>query len=208
MDGGGYVALPHGLDVVAAVFGVDVDGLDLVGELHGEAQTFLGDAGPAVHGDDDERVHEVVDVHGAVDGDFGGDAEVVALDGGHEKDQTGDEDGGDPCAFGELGDEDDDEGDAGGDGSDAVDDHAMAGVGRALFAEAVPVDDHAGLREGEGEEGADGEERDELVGDAAKEDEEDGGEADEGVDAVGVEEAAATNFEDVREGSRGGRWRG
>ena len=48
----------------------------------------------------------------------------------------------------------------------------------------LPVDD-PGLAEGEGEEGADGVERDEAVGDASKHDENDGGEAREGVDARG-----------------------
>ena len=148
---------------------------------------------------------EVVEADGAVDGDLAGDAVVVALDGDHEEDQRGDEDGGDPRAFGELGDEDDDEGDAGGDGSDAVDDHAAGG---AVAAEALPVDDHAGLGEGEGEEGADGEERDEAVGDSAEDDEQEGGEADEGEDAVGVEQAAAADLEDVGEIVVHARWRG
>ena len=38
----------------------------------------------------------------------------------------------------------------------------------------LPVHDHAGLREGEGEECADGVEGDQAVGDAAEEDEDEG----------------------------------
>ena len=70
------------------------------------------------------------------------------------------------------------------------------------------MDDHAGLREGEGEEGADGEERDEAVGDAAESDQQQRGEADEGVDAVGVEQAAAADLEDVGQVVAARRWRG
>src|ERR1700734_340255 len=54
-----------------------------------------------------------------------------------------------------------------------------------------PVHDHACLREREGEEGADGIERDEAVRDAAEDDEQNGCEGGEGVDAVGVEQTAA-----------------
>ena len=71
-----------------------------------------------------------------------------------------------PCD--EFGDQHDDGGDAGGDGAESVDEHAQAGCGAAML---HPVHDHAGLREREGHESADGVERDEAVGDAAEEDE-------------------------------------
>ena len=82
-----------------------------------------------------------------VNQDLFGDAVVVATDAGHEKDEGGNEDGGDPGAVFELGNEDDEQGDAGGDGSDGVDEDAVPGARAGL---AHPVNDHACLREGEG----------------------------------------------------------
>ena len=162
------------LDFVAAFFGVDVDGLDLVADLHGEAQTLFGDAGPAVDGDDDEGRIEVVEADGAVDGDIAGDAAVVAFDGDHQDDECGDEDCGDPCAVGELGDEDD----------ERVMPVATAPMPLTIMrrmerraACSFPMHDHAGLGEGEGEEGADGEEWDEAIGDSSEDDEQERGEA-------------------------------
>ena len=51
----------------------------------------------------------------------------------------------------------DEEGDAGGERPDAVD--RTSGWRAAAASQMLPVHDHAGLREGEGEEGADGEQR-------------------------------------------------
>lgn len=59
--------------------------------------------------------------------------------------------------------------------------------------------DHAGLGESEGEKGADGEERNEAVGNAAEDDEKRRGEADERDDAVRVEQAPSADHEDMRE---------
>jgi hypothetical protein len=53
------------------------------------------------------------------------------------------------------------------------------------------------LRECEGEEGADSVERDEPIGDAAEDDEQDGGERGQRDDAMGVEQTAAANDEDA-----------
>ena len=136
----------------------------------------------------------MVEADGAVDGDVAGDAVVVVFDRAHDDHERGDEDGGDPCAFSEFGDEDYEEGGSGGGGSDAVDDHAAGGTGAA---QALPVHDHSGLGEGEGQEGADGEEGDEAVGDSAEDDQKEGREADESGDSVRVEETAAADFEDV-----------
>ena len=43
-DGSDDIALPHGFDVGATIFSVDVHGFDLVAELHGKAETFLRNA--------------------------------------------------------------------------------------------------------------------------------------------------------------------
>ena len=69
----------------------------------------------------------------------------------------------------------------------------------ALAALPLPVHHHARLGEREGEEGADGEERDEAIGDAAEDDQQECGEADQRNDAVGVEQAAPADLEDVRQ---------
>ena len=133
------------------------------------------------------------------------DAAVVAFDCDHQDDERGDEDGGDPCACGELGDEDDDEGDSGCNCSDAVDDHAAEG---AWAARSFPMHHHSGLREREGEKGTDGEEWDEAIGDSSEDDQQEGGEADQREDAVGVEETAAADLEDVGQIVVHARWRG
>ena len=61
------------------------------------------------------------------------------------------------------------------------------------------MDDHAGLRQGESHEGADGVERDEAVGDAAEERQQRRGEGDKNVNTPRIEEAAATQHEDMGE---------
>ena len=52
-DRPGNITLPHLLHLVAAFFGIDMDGLNSVTELHREAEAFLGDAGPAMMRNDD-----------------------------------------------------------------------------------------------------------------------------------------------------------
>ena len=61
----------------------------------------------------------------------------------------------------------------------------------------LPVDDHAGLGEGEGEEGADGVERDDVVDVAAEQDEDDCRQKCEGIYPVGVQQAASAQDEDM-----------
>ena len=73
---------------------------------------------------------------------------------------------------------------------------------------ALPVHDHAGLGQREGQERADGVEGDQAVGDAAEDDEQQRGERDQDVNAPGVEQAAAAEQKDVRADNRRGRWRG
>ena len=60
-----------------------------------------------------------------------------------------------------------------GDGADAVHDELPLPVGSSLH---EPTADHAGLREGEGEEDADGIERNECVGVACEDDNQQAGE--------------------------------
>ena len=57
--------------------------------------------------------------------------------------------------------------------------------------------DHAGLRQREGEERADGIEGDDAVDVAAEQDEDDAGQCGERVDAVGEEQAAPAQGEDM-----------
>jgi len=79
--------LPHLLHFVAAFLGVDVDGLNLITDLQGESQAFLGDARPAVERDNDQGFGEIFDAHGAIDGDLACDSIVMVLDGTHRNDQ-------------------------------------------------------------------------------------------------------------------------
>jgi hypothetical protein len=54
--------------LVAALLGIDMDRFDVVAQLHGEAKAFFGDARPAVERNDDQRLGEIVDTDGTVDG--------------------------------------------------------------------------------------------------------------------------------------------
>ena len=118
----------------------------------------------------------------------------MALDAHHQDDEQRYHHRRDPRAFDKFGNKNDENGDAGGEGAQPVDEHMQA---RAFVLLAPPVHDHASLREREGEEGADGIERDEAVRDAAEDDEQNGSEGGERVDAVGVEQTAAANDEDA-----------
>ncbi len=188
--------VPHLLHLVAALLSVNMHGLHLVADLQSKAQALFGDAGPAVEGDDNQRLGEVFHAHGAIDGDLACDPIVVALDRAHGNDQGGNEDRSDPCAFSELGDQHDDKRDAGGDGAHTVDDHAVQCAFAAL---SLPVHHHARLREREREKRADGEQRDQPIGDAAKDDQQERSEAYQRNDAVGVKQAAAADLEHVRQ---------
>ena len=116
---------------------------------------------------------------------------------------AGIEDRRDPRAFPKLRDEHDQKGDPGSKGSNTVDDHALECAFAAL---SLPVHHHAGLREREGKKGPDGKERDQAVGYAAEDDEQERGEADQGNDAVGVEQTAAADLEDVGQIVVHARW--
>ena len=76
----------------------------------------------------------------------------------------------------------------------------LRGLVRAAGAQ--PVRDHAGLRQRERQERADGEQRDQPIGDAAEDDQQERRERREHVDAVRVHEPAAARREDARAGSR------
>jgi hypothetical protein len=60
------------------------------------------------------------------------------------------------------------------------------------------MDHHAGLGEGEREECSDGKERNEAIGDAPEGGQQQCGEADKGIDAMGVKEGAAASFKNMR----------
>src|SRR5260370_12106814 len=62
-----------------------------------------------------------------------------------------------------------------------------------------PMHYHPGLRKREGQESSDGVERDEPIGDTAKQNEESATEHGQDNDAVGVDETAATAPESMRE---------
>ena len=171
-----YITLPHCIHLVTAVFGVHMDRFDMVAYLHGEAEALLGDAGPAVEWDNDQRLGEIVDPYRTVDSVAFSTRSIVTLDRAHEHDQCGDKDGGNPRTGRKLGYQYHHQGDASRDSSDAVDDHA---IGSALGALLLPMHDHSGLRESEGQKCSDCKQGDETIGDAAEDDEQRGGEADE-----------------------------
>src|ERR1700751_1123017 len=62
-----------------------------------------------------------------------------------------------------------------------------------------PMNDHASLREGEGQEGADGVERDEAVGNSTEDNKKKTGENGEYGDSVCINEAAASVGKNVRQ---------
>src|ERR1017187_1379102 len=64
---------------------------------------------------------------------------------------------------------------------------------------ALPVNNHSGLRKRKGQEGADGIERNEPVGNAAKDDEQHTGKRDEDINAPGVKQTATTKHENMRQ---------
>ena len=196
-DGSQDVFFPDGLQGLFFVVGVDVDDLDLLGEEEAETHRLFGDAIPTGHGNDDDRLLEVDEIEGSYVLHLALDAGVVAFDGQHDADEEWHEESRDPGSGDELCYEHDDEGNAGCDGANPLTNMCQRRPG--CFFHLLPVNDHTGLREREGEECADGVEGDQAVGDAAKEDEDEGGEAGEGVDAVGEEQAAAAKDEDMRE---------
>ena len=91
----------------------------------------------------------------------------------------------------ELRDKHNDQCEAGGDGADAIDGHAASHTITTL---ALPVDNHSRLREREREEGTDSEQWDQAIGDAAEDDQQECGEADQGNDAIGVKQTAPPDF--------------
>src|ERR1700733_13097293 len=73
------ILLPHPLHLIAALLGVDVDRLNVIADLQGEAEAFFGDAGPAVKGNDDEGLCEIIDAHRAIDSDLFANAGIVGF---------------------------------------------------------------------------------------------------------------------------------
>src|SRR4029077_4290098 len=177
--------------------GLDVDGDDFGGNPGGEFEGLLGDAVPAIDGNDDEGLCLVICGY---DRDHAasryGDLVIVKADVAEKKNQKGDEDGGEVGAFFKLCDQNNDNGDAGDECAEAVDEDAADPVRTALF---EPVPDHAGLRKGEGQKGADGVEGNQPFCDAAEKNQEKTAEQREDDDAVGVDQAAAAIGEDVRQ---------
>ena len=92
---------------------------------------------------------------------------VLAADEQHRRDEDRDDDDDQPGAERELGDGEDDRDDRRGDRAAAVDDHAST---PAVAVAAPPVDDHAGLRQRDRGEDADGVERDQRLDPAAERD--------------------------------------
>src|SRR5205807_806697 len=86
---------------------------------------------------------------------------IVRTDACHHPDHGWDEDQHHPGTEGELGDADDNRDDAGSDHADSVDAQTEAPAA-GLGLELPPVADHARLAEGEGDEHADGVERDQV----------------------------------------------
>src|SRR5947208_14049208 len=93
---------------------------------------------------------------------------VVAADSGEENNRQRNETQGNPRAFNEFRSQHDNDGDTGDERPEPVDESALQPVPTAIF---PPVHDHAGLREREGQKGADSIEGDEPTGDRAEKDE-------------------------------------
>ena len=124
------------------------------------------------------------------------DGVVVAADRDEENDRQGNEEQRDPRAFDEFRNQHHDDGDAGDERAESIDQRALQPVRAAIF---PPVHDHAGLRKREGQKRADGIERDEPVGDAAKENQQAAAEYRQDDDAVGVDEPPSAVPEGVRQ---------
>jgi hypothetical protein len=113
---------------------------------------------------------------------------VGPLDSLQQHHQRGDGDADHPGAVGELGDGDDDQDDQGNDPAGAVDHQAVA---PARLAQAQMPSSHAGLGEGEGEDHADGVQRDQLMGVGPKRNHQEDGRGRQHQDAVGVDQPVA-----------------
>ena len=123
------------------------------------------------------------------------DAVVVAADAPREEHEQRDQQQRDPCPLAELGHGGDDEDDGRQRGADGVEEHALAPV---LVAPAPPVHDHPGLREGEGDEHADGVERDQRARCDREPDEQDRGGDGERDRAVAERQAVSEPQEQAR----------
>ena len=88
------------------------------------------------------------------------DRDVMSVDGTEPQDEQGEQDHDDPGAVHEFRTRDDQGGEPGGHGAHAVDDELFPPVPTSL---GHPAPDHAGLREREGQEDADGIQRDERM---------------------------------------------
>jgi hypothetical protein len=189
--------IPFFVEDFGVLVGFDVNGDDFGGEARGKFEAVAGDLAVVIDGDDGDRFFGVTRGN---DGDGAarncGDGMIVAAYRGEDDDQHRDEKDGDPCAFDELCDEDHEDGDAGDEAAESIDECVFKPVGTAIF---TPMLDHAELREREGEKRADGVERNEAIGDAAEKYEQRGGEQREDDDAVGVDEPAAAERENVWE---------
>ena len=190
-----HIPFEHRANLSRAVLGIDVDRLDVAADLEGKAQSFFSNAGPSVEWDDDQRLSKVGKVDGSFDVDGPSDTIVVAFDPGHNNDEQRNQDNGDPGSVAKLGDQDDQKSNPGGECPNAVNDHAVEASRRIR---AFPMDDHARLGEGDGEKCTDRKERNEAISDSPESCQQQRGEADKGIDAMGVEEPAAANLEDVR----------
>ncbi len=113
---------------------------------------------------------------------------VVTLDRPEDRDEEGNEQDHDPGPVDELGGDDDGQDHSRGPGAQAIDGHLP---GPARPAEPVPVAHHARLRQGEGQKNTQRIERDEPVGQAAKEDDQHRGQNGQGDDAVGKDQPVA-----------------
>jgi len=177
--------------------GLDVDGDDFGGNSGGEFEGLFGDAVPTIDGNDDEGRCFVICGHDRGQAASGyGDLVIVKAYVAEKENQKRNEDRGEVGALFELRDQNNDNGDAGDECTEAVDEDAADPVRSTLF---EPVPDHAGLRKGEGQKGANGVEGNQAFGDAAEKNKEKTGEQCQNNDAVGVDQAASTVSEDVRQ---------
>ena len=170
---------------------------DVARQLQREPQPLLRHPVPLAHRDDHDRRLNVRHVQRERVRDLDRHRPVVPPHHDEDREQARDQQRHDPGAFGELGDQHDDESVTPvATRAEAVDHHRRR---PARSAGRPPVADHAGLREREGEKRADREQRNQPIGDAAENDEQERRQAGQDVDPERVHEPAAAGREDPRQ---------
>ena len=190
-QGRGHAFVPFLAEGVGLVGELHVHAADVVGDGEREAERLFRYTAPAIDGQHHDGLFDFGNSDGPVEIDLMGHAAIVAIDRAHQGNHEDYQERSDPGALNELGHQHHQGGDAGGDGAEPVYQHA-AGVAAAL-----PVHHHSRLRKSECHERADGIEGNKPVCYAAEDDEQNGGERHQHVDAPRVQQPPTAKEEDV-----------